>query len=130
MAVEVPALEARAPDVQAAMSVLGRRLLPLDGLHRLNLVRVDLRNARLKGADLREVEMFGGQPLGRGPNLAQARAGSGRAVERRGQRHMVEAPGSNECWWLPVSSIHPASFPHSHSDTRVVSLHRLQRRVP
>jgi uncharacterized protein YjbI with pentapeptide repeats len=73
--VEVPALEARAPDVQAAMSVLGRRLFPLDGLHRLNLVRVDLRNAQLKGADLREVEMFGANLLGAdltGANLQDA----------------------------------------------------------
>jgi hypothetical protein len=73
--VEILELQARAPDVQAAMVVLGRRRLPPGGPHRLNLVRVDLRNVRLESAELRQVEMFGANLLGAeltGANLQDA----------------------------------------------------------
>jgi Pentapeptide repeats (8 copies) len=49
---EVPELELRAPDVQAAATVLGRRLLPPTGLRSLNLADVDLRKAYLPKANL------------------------------------------------------------------------------
>jgi hypothetical protein len=72
--IEVPALEARAADVQAAMTVLGRRQ-PSADLHHLNLMRVDLRNAQLAGADLRGAELFAANLLGAeltGANLQDA----------------------------------------------------------
>jgi len=47
----LPSLRARAPDVQVAMAVLGRRL-PSPGQRPLTLSRVDLRGLTLKGARL------------------------------------------------------------------------------
>ena len=49
---EVPELEVRAPDVQAAATVLARRQLPPSGRRRLNLADVDLRKAYLPKANL------------------------------------------------------------------------------
>jgi uncharacterized protein YjbI with pentapeptide repeats len=72
--VEVSSLEARAADVQAAMTVLGRRH-PSADLHHLNLIRVDLRNAQLAGADLRGAELLAANLLGAeltGANLQDA----------------------------------------------------------
>jgi hypothetical protein len=62
--IEVPNLQIRAPDVQAAMTVLGRRRPPPGDIQHLNLERVDLRNARLRGAALRKAQMFGANLLG------------------------------------------------------------------
>jgi len=73
---EVQALQARAADVQAAMTVLGRRRVEPDGLHHLNLIGVDLRNARLDRAELRRAELFGANLSGAelsGANLQEAR---------------------------------------------------------
>jgi hypothetical protein len=60
----LPWMYVRAPDVQAAMEVLGRRLATPDALH-LYLSRVDLRSANLNGANLTEAIM-------RHSNLARA----------------------------------------------------------
>jgi Pentapeptide repeats (8 copies) len=55
---EVPELQVRAPDVQAAMTVLGRRKPPSTG-QRLDLHNVDLRKADLKFADLQGAILAG-----------------------------------------------------------------------
>jgi uncharacterized protein YjbI with pentapeptide repeats len=55
---QVPELHVRAPDVQAALTVLGRRQ-PLPKLRgRLDLEATDLRKARLEDADLRDASLF------------------------------------------------------------------------
>jgi uncharacterized protein YjbI with pentapeptide repeats len=46
-------------DVQAAVTVLGRRLLPPGGLRPLDLTGVDLRSARLAGANLQHAHLAG-----------------------------------------------------------------------
>ena len=48
-----------AADVQAAVTVLGRRQLPPDGLRELDLTRVDLRRAALGGANLQDAQLGG-----------------------------------------------------------------------
>jgi uncharacterized protein YjbI with pentapeptide repeats len=76
---EVAELRARAPDVQAAMTVLGRRQLPLGGASLLLLLGgVDLRKANLieanlEGADLSHAHLEGADLTGaslRGARLA------------------------------------------------------------
>jgi hypothetical protein len=63
-------------DVQAAVTVLGRRQRPPEGLRQLDLSRVDLRGANLIGADLEGAQLSGanlqGAQLG-GANLGGAR---------------------------------------------------------
>jgi Pentapeptide repeats (8 copies) len=59
---KLPGLRARKPDVQAAMTVLGRRAPPPPGEtepERLFLARVDLREAGLKKANLRRADLRG-----------------------------------------------------------------------
>jgi Pentapeptide repeats (8 copies) len=46
------------PDVQAVVTVLGRRRLPPDGLRPLDLTRVDLQGARLDGANLQGAVLY------------------------------------------------------------------------
>jgi uncharacterized protein YjbI with pentapeptide repeats len=46
-----------AADVQAAVTVFGRRQLPPDGLRRLDLTRVDLRHAELRRANLQAARL-------------------------------------------------------------------------
>jgi hypothetical protein len=79
----VEELRARAPDAQAALTVLGRREFtrsdpPLDlralDLRKADLQKADLRNADLDGADLRDVDL-------RGANLISAEI---RDVDLRG----------------------------------------------
>jgi hypothetical protein len=53
-------------DVQAAMTVLGRREPPPGGLRRLNLTRVDLRGARLDEANLQDAWLGGANLQGAG----------------------------------------------------------------
>jgi uncharacterized protein YjbI with pentapeptide repeats len=55
-------LRARAPDVQAALTVLGRGGFAADGM--LDLTATDLRRADLKDADLRRANLFGGSLRG------------------------------------------------------------------
>jgi hypothetical protein len=62
---DLPWMQARAPDIWAAMAVLGRRL-PMPDEQVLYLSRVDLRGLRLDGARLTGVQM-------RHTNLARAR---------------------------------------------------------
>jgi uncharacterized protein YjbI with pentapeptide repeats len=55
---QVPELQVRAPDVQAALTVLGRRQ-PLPKLRgRLDLEGTDLRKARLEDADFQQASLF------------------------------------------------------------------------
>jgi hypothetical protein len=55
---QVPELQVRAPDVQAALTVLGRRQ-PLPKLRgRLDLEGTDLRKARLEDAELQDASLF------------------------------------------------------------------------
>ncbi len=58
---ELPALRGRAPDIQAAITVLGRGNFPAASPTRLILGAVDLRKATLTGADLRRVDLTGAQ---------------------------------------------------------------------
>jgi hypothetical protein len=81
--VEVPDLQTRAPDVQAAVTVLGRRRPPPGDFAELNLQRVDLRNARLQGATLRNAQMFGANFLGAELTSADLRDTDLRAVNLR-----------------------------------------------
>lgn len=48
-----------ASDVQAALTVLGRRMLPPDGLRVLDLVQVNLPRAQLAGANLQGADLSG-----------------------------------------------------------------------
>jgi uncharacterized protein YjbI with pentapeptide repeats len=70
--------QALAADVQAAVTVLGRRELPPDGLRPLDLVQVDLRRMQLGGANLQGAQLDGanlqGARLG-GANLQDAQLG-------------------------------------------------------
>jgi hypothetical protein len=59
---EIPRLRARAPDVQVALTVLGRGGFAADGM--LDLTATDLRRADLKDADLRRANLFGGSLRG------------------------------------------------------------------
>jgi uncharacterized protein YjbI with pentapeptide repeats len=54
---EVPELQVRAPDLQAALTVLARRQLPPKPSGRLDLHATDLRKAILDGANLREADL-------------------------------------------------------------------------
>ncbi len=56
---QVPALPLRAPDVQAAMTVLARRQPPPKPAGYLDLYFVDLRRARLEVADLHQAILMG-----------------------------------------------------------------------
>ena len=61
-------------DVQAAMTVLGRRELPPGGRRPLDLTRVDLRRVQLEGANLQDADLDGAnlrvlRPHGRRPHL-------------------------------------------------------------
>ncbi|HEY5985152.1 MAG TPA: pentapeptide repeat-containing protein [Streptosporangiaceae bacterium] len=56
---ELPYLRFRAPDVQAAMTVLGRLPAPMDAPARLELRDVDLRKGNLAGANLRGANLRG-----------------------------------------------------------------------
>jgi uncharacterized protein YjbI with pentapeptide repeats len=65
---EVPPLRARAMDVQAALTVLGRRKPPIDPAQQLDLTAmdlrgVDLRHAKLQGAELFQARLQGGMLL-------------------------------------------------------------------
>jgi hypothetical protein len=67
-----------AADVQAAVTVLGRRKLPPDGLRPLDLTRVDLQGAQLAGANLRSAVLPGANLQGArliDANLQDARLG-------------------------------------------------------
>jgi hypothetical protein len=55
---EVPPLRARAMDVQAALTVLGRRKPPIDPAHQLDLTAIDLRGVDLRHAKLQGAELF------------------------------------------------------------------------
>jgi uncharacterized protein YjbI with pentapeptide repeats len=57
----VAPLRVRAADVQAALTVLGRRQAPMDSAQSLDLRVTDLRRADLTGAQLAEVNLFGAQ---------------------------------------------------------------------
>jgi uncharacterized protein YjbI with pentapeptide repeats len=54
---ELPPLQARAPDLQAVMTVLGRRPIGDGDAGALQLAQVDLRKAALPGANLRTVNL-------------------------------------------------------------------------
>src|SRR6266516_6929145 len=58
---ELPALRGRAPDIQAAITVLGRGNFPAASPARLILGAVDLRQATLPGADFQRVDPTGAQ---------------------------------------------------------------------
>jgi hypothetical protein len=55
---QVPELQVRAPDVQAALTVLGRRHPLPKSRGRLDLEATDLRKARLEDADLQDASLF------------------------------------------------------------------------
>jgi uncharacterized protein YjbI with pentapeptide repeats len=55
---QVPELQVRAPDVQAALNVLARRQPPPKSSGRLDLSATDLRKASLEDADLQAVSLF------------------------------------------------------------------------
>ena len=55
---QVPELQVRAPDIQAALTVLARRQPPPKLIGRLDLSATDLRKASLEDADLQEVSLF------------------------------------------------------------------------
>jgi hypothetical protein len=54
---ELPSLRTHAPDIHAAMTVLGRRRGVDEEVGRLKLYSVDLRKANLRGADLRRADL-------------------------------------------------------------------------
>jgi uncharacterized protein YjbI with pentapeptide repeats len=58
---QVQELQVRAPDIQAALTVLARRRLPPTRSGRLDLHGTDLRRARLDGANLQEARLDGAQ---------------------------------------------------------------------
>jgi hypothetical protein len=71
----LPGLRARAPDVQAVMTVLGRRVVPPGESDPLLLTHVDLREAGLIGANLERADLRGANLEGadlRGANLRHA----------------------------------------------------------
>jgi hypothetical protein len=77
-------LRVRAPDVQAAMTVLGRRALPSGRVQPLWLSGVDLRKADLYGAHLEGADLYGAHLEGadlRGANLEVATRPFGDGVE-------------------------------------------------
>jgi uncharacterized protein YjbI with pentapeptide repeats len=55
---EVPPLRVRAMDVQAALTVLGRRKPPIDPAQQLDLTAIDLRGVDLRCAKLQGAELF------------------------------------------------------------------------
>jgi len=55
---EVPPLRVRAMDMQAALTVLGRRKPPIDPSQRLDLSAIDLRRVDLRGAKLQGADFF------------------------------------------------------------------------
>jgi hypothetical protein len=59
-------LQRRVPDVQAALTVLGRRKLPINPAEPLNLLATNLRSADLRRANLREATLAGCQLQGAG----------------------------------------------------------------
>jgi hypothetical protein len=60
----VSPLQMRAPDVQAAMTVLGRRRPPIGSAERLDLTNTDLRYAYLGGAQLQRADLTGARLQG------------------------------------------------------------------
>ena len=62
---KLPSLRTRAPDIHAAITVLGRRSGVNVGTRRLKLYSVDLRKGNLQGANLRRADL-------RGSNLQEA----------------------------------------------------------
>jgi hypothetical protein len=54
---EVPSLQTRAPDVQAALTIIGRRPIQEDDPH-LDLNQTDLRKANLNGANLTGAQLY------------------------------------------------------------------------
>jgi uncharacterized protein YjbI with pentapeptide repeats len=68
---QVPELQTRAPDVQAALTVLARRQPPPKASGRLDLHSTDLRKANLDGANLQEASLVGARL--QGADLTDAR---------------------------------------------------------
>jgi hypothetical protein len=88
---DVPSVRTRAPDVQAAITVLSRRSLIPEGSQPLDLRRVDLRKLHFDGLQLGQVD-FGNAHL-EGSHLPNARLQGARL----GDAHLQEAILTNAC---------------------------------
>ncbi len=94
-----------AADVQAAVTVLGRRELPPDGLRPLNLSRVDLRRAHLVDANLQHAVLADANLQGarlNGANLQGAR------LNGANLQHAVLADANLQNAWLDRANLQDA----------------------
>jgi uncharacterized protein YjbI with pentapeptide repeats len=82
--VELPSLSVRAPDVQAVMTVLGRRIVAGNDGEALQLAGVDLRKAALASADLRNARLAAADLAGANLQRVDLRGADLRAVELEG----------------------------------------------
>jgi hypothetical protein len=115
-------LRVRQPDVQAAMTVLGRRKMPPGGAEPLLLFDVDLRQAGLRGGDLSKADLRGAHLEGadlHSAHLEEAdlrRAYLGLAKLQGGKLKAVDLCGAH----LQGAKLQGAKLEGAHADSTTI----------